>query len=228
VRSPAERERRAINLRPTSVVDGVYDVIYHRLMLLEIAPGARIPIDALARELNVSQTPVREALNRLEREGLVCKEHLIGYSAAPQWTREQFQDLYAFRLLLEPEGARLATLNMTPEALAQLEKIAADMEHGGAPVDRNARYSRFARADAQFHDEIMRLSGNEVVRSTLFSQHVHLHIFRLMFHTSVTEEALQEHECLLAAFRAGDSTAAAGAMREHIERSRDRILTAFE
>ena len=78
----------------TSVVDGVYDVIYHRLMLLEIAPGARIPIDALARELNVSQTPVREALNRLEREGLVCKEHLIGYSAAPQWTREQFQDLF--------------------------------------------------------------------------------------------------------------------------------------
>ena len=74
----------------------------------------------------------------------------------------------------------------------------------------------------------MRLSGNEVIRSTLFGQHVHLHIFRLMFHTSVTEEALQEHECLLAAFRAGDSTAAAGAMREHIERSRDRILTAFE
>lgn len=228
VTSSAQREGRRASVRPSSVVDGVHDVIYHRLMALEIAPGARIPIDALARELTVSQTPVREALSRLEREGLVRKEHLIGYSAAPQWTRKQFEDLYAFRLLLEPEAARLAVHNMTPEALALLEGTAADMGHDGAPEDRNARYSRFARADAQFHDDIMRLSGNEVIRSTLFSQHVHLHIFRLMFHTRVTQEALEEHEELLAAFRARDPDAASRAMREHIERSRDRILWAFE
>ena len=77
-------------------------------MALEIAPGARILIDALARELDVSQTPVREALSRLEREGLVRKAHLIGYSAAPQLSRKRFDDLFGFRLLLEPEGARLA------------------------------------------------------------------------------------------------------------------------
>ncbi len=89
----AEREARGASLRPSSVVDGVYDNIYHRLMSLEIAPGARIPIDVLAREIGVSQTPIREALSRLEREGLVRKEHLVGYSAAPQWTRKQFEDL---------------------------------------------------------------------------------------------------------------------------------------
>lgn len=224
----AERDSRPVSVRPSSVVDGVYDGIYHRLMALEIAPGARIPIDVLARELGVSQTPVREALSRLEREGLVRKEHLIGYSAAPQWTRNQFEDLYAFRLLLEPEAARLAVGNMTSESLALLENSAADMGHGEAPVDRNTRYSRFARADAHFHDDIMRIAGNEVIRSTLFNQHVHLHIFRLMFHTRVTQEALQEHDDLLAAFRAGDPDAAFSAMRQHIERSRDRLLSAFE
>lgn len=140
----AERASRGAGIRPTSVVEGVYDSIYHRLMSLDIAPGARIPIDVLARELGVSQTPIREALSRLEREGLVRKEHLIGYSAAPQWTRKQFEDLYAFRLLIEPEAARLAAANMTPEALQQLENSAADMGHGEAPVDRNTRYSRFA------------------------------------------------------------------------------------
>ena len=82
----AEREGRAPVIRPISVVEGVYDGIYHRLMSLEIAPGARIPIDVLSRDLGVSQTPVREALSRLEREGLVRKEHLVGYSAAPQRT----------------------------------------------------------------------------------------------------------------------------------------------
>ncbi|KXF78125.1 GntR family transcriptional regulator [Paramesorhizobium deserti] len=224
----AEREGRATVVRPTSVVEGVYDGIYHRLMSLEIAPGARIPIDVLTREFGVSQTPIREALSRLEREGLVRKEHLIGYSAAPQWTRKQFEDLYVFRLLIEPEAARLAAIHMTPDALQQLENSAADMEHGEPPVDRNTRYSRFARADAQFHDSILKIAGNEVIRSTLSNQHVHLHIFRLMFHTRVTQEALEEHENLLAAFRDGDPQAAFDAMRIHIERSRDRLLSAFE
>jgi DNA-binding GntR family transcriptional regulator len=102
------------------------------------------------------------------------------------------------------------------------------MGQGEAPVDRNTRYSRFARADAHFHDDIMRIAGNEVIRSALFNQHVHLKIFRLMFHIRVTQEALEEHENLLAAFRAGDPDAAFKAMHEHIERSRDRLLSAFE
>ena len=101
----SDRCRRS---RPVSVSNDVYDAIYEHLMSLEIAPGARIPIDILARDLSVSQTPVREALSRLEREGLVGKLHLVGYSAAPQLTRKQFDDLYEFRLLLEPEGARHA------------------------------------------------------------------------------------------------------------------------
>lgn len=224
----AEREKRSGSLRPVSVVDAVYDNIYERLMSLDIAPGARISTDAMARELDISQTPVREALGRLEREGLVRKAHLIGYSAAPQLTRKQFEDLYEFRQLLEPEGARQAALNMTPEALAEVEAAAADMENGGAPVDRNSRYSRFARADGHFHDAILKVAGNAVVRNALASQHVHLHIFRLMFHARVTAEALGEHENLLAAFRARDAEAAEQAMRDHLHRSRERLLPAFD
>ena len=151
--------------RRISVVDSVYDMIYERLMSLAIPPGARIPIDVLARELGVSQTPIREALSRLEREGLVHKAHLIGYSAAPQFNRKQFEDLFDFRLLVEPEGARLAAVNMTPESLEYLESIAADMADGGTPPDRTSRYSRFARIDAHFHDEIMRIAGNEVIHA---------------------------------------------------------------
>ncbi len=216
------------SIRPPSVVDGVYDRIYEKLMSLEIPPGARMPIDVIARDLTVSQTPVREALSRLEREGLVRKAHLIGYSAAPQLGRKEFEDLFAFRLLVEPEGARLAALNMSPEALAHIEEIAADMAHGEPPVDRTSRYSRFARIDAIFHDEIMRIAGNEVIRSTLFNQHVHLHLFRLMVHSRVTQEALEEHEHLLNAFRAGDPAEAEIAMREHIRQSRDRLMLAFD
>ncbi|MBL9054464.1 MAG: GntR family transcriptional regulator [Tabrizicola sp.] len=223
-----EHEDKQVSLRPVSMVDGVYNNIYERLMSLEIAPGARIAIDFLARELDISQTPVREALSRLEREGLVRKAHLIGYSAAPQLTRKKFNDLCEFRLLLEPEGARLAARNMTPEALAGIESAAADLLNGSPPIDRNSHYSRFARADAHFHDAILRVAGNNVMRQALSSQHVHLHIFRLMFHVRVTAEALDEHERLLVAFRDGDPAAAQQAMHDHIRRSRDRLLPAFE
>lgn len=224
----AEQEGRPVSLRPVSMVDGVYDNIYERLMSLEIAPGARIAIDVLARDLDISQTPVREALSRLEREGLVRKAHLIGYSAAPQLTRKQFGDLFEFRMLLEPEGARLAAQQMTPDALALIEAAAGDMQNGGTPVDRNSRYSRFARADAHFHDTILRIADNNVMRQALSGQHVHLHIFRLMFHARVTAEALDEHERLLVAFRNHDPEAADQAMRDHIIRSRDRLLPAFD
>ncbi|WP_211206620.1 GntR family transcriptional regulator [Wenxinia marina] len=215
-------------LRPSSIAESVHERIYDRIMSLQIPPGARIPIDGMARELNVSQTPVREALARLEREGLVRKAHLIGYSASAQLTHKEFDDLYKFRLMVEPESARQACLRMTEEAMARIEAAAADMEKGEQPVDRNSRYSRFARADAHLHDEILKAADNEIVRQALNDQHIHLHIFRLMFHSRVTQEALEEHERLLAALRARDADAAFEAMRDHIERSRDRLAAAFE
>ena len=213
--------------RPSSIADAVHDEIYQRLMSLEIPPGARLPIDNLARELGVSQTPVREALARLEREGLVRKAHLIGYSAAPQLSHKEFDDLYRFRLMVEPESARRACLAITPELLDRLEVAAADMKGNEQPVDQNSRYSRFARADAHFHEEILTIAGNEIARQALADRHVHLHIFRLMFHSRVTEDALKEHEDLLAAFRAGDAEGAAAAMATHIDRSHDRLVAAF-
>ena len=223
-----ERDQKGGLVRPSSIAESVHERIYERIMSLEIPPGARIPIDGLARELNVSQTPVREALTRLEREGLVRKAHLIGYSASPQLTHKEFDDLYKFRLMLEPESARQACLKLTPEMLARIEGAASDMEKGEQPVDCNSRYSRFARADAHFHDEILRVADNAFVRQALNDQHIHLHIFRLMFHSRVTQEALEEHERLLAAFRGGDADGAYSAMHDHIARSRDRLVAAFE
>lgn len=197
-------------------------------MSLKIAPGSRITVDNLARELEVSQTPIREALGRLEGEGLVVKTHLVGYSAAPQIGRKQFEELYSLRLLLEVDGARRAVAQLDAQSLKQLTSAAGVMARRSGTGDERARYSQFAREDAVFHDMILKVAGNELIRETLAHQHVHFHIFRLMFHSRVTEEALQEHESIIAAFDARDADAAAEAMRNHIERSRDRLLPVFE
>jgi DNA-binding GntR family transcriptional regulator len=213
--------------RANSLAGSVYEAIFAQLMSLKIAPGARITVDNLVKELNVSQTPIREALGRLEGEGLVIKTHLIGFSAAPQITRRRFDELYQLRLLLEPDSAARAATAMDEGKLASLREAAGLMgrREGG---DERLRYSTFARQDAMFHDKILEIAGNELIRETLNHQHTHFHIFRLMFHSRVTEEALDEHEALLGALEAGDASAAERAMREHLEHSRDRLLPAFD
>ncbi|TIQ51674.1 GntR family transcriptional regulator [Mesorhizobium sp.] len=219
---PAGRIQRA-----NSLAGDVYEAIFAQLMSLRIAPGSRITVDNLVREFNVSHTPIREALGRLEGEGLVLKTHLIGYRAAPQITRRRFDELYELRLLLEPAAAAKATAALDEPRLAILREAAGVMARRVGKDDR-LRYSNFARQDAIFHDKIMEFAQNELIRETLSHQHTHFHIFRLMYHSRVTEEALDEHEAILAAFTAGDPRAAEKAMRVHIENSRDRLLPAFE
>lgn len=213
--------------RAASLAEDVYDAIFAQLMSLKIAPGARITVDSLVKDFDVSHTPIREALGRLEGEGLVHKTHLIGYRAAPQITKRRFDELYELRLLLEPHAASKAAAAMDEERLAVLRDAAGVMARRDAKDDR-LRYSNFARQDAIFHDKIMEFADNGLVRETLAFQHTHFHIFRLMFHARVTEEALDEHEAILAAFGASDSAGAEKAMRRHIENSRDRLLLAFD
>ena len=212
--------------RHRGLADDVYGAIFNKLMSLEISPGARITVDGLVRELEVSQTPIREALGRLEGEGLVVKTHLVGYSASPQITRRRFDEIYELRLLLEPDGARRAAQRVSEEQMRKLKDTAEQMRKLDSSRERSS-YSRFARLDADFHDKIMEIAGNELIRNTLTHLHTHFHIFRLMFHARVTEEALTEHESILAALSSRDELGAERAMRDHIERSHHRLLPAF-
>ncbi|KFC64522.1 Transcriptional regulator, GntR family [Devosia sp. LC5] len=213
--------------RPSSLAGGVYEAIFAQLMSLKIAPGARITVDGLVREMNVSQTPIREALGRLEGEGLVLRTHLVGYRATPQITRNGFDELYELRLALEPEAAAKTAAGMDDDRLSEMRTLAGGMA-GNAGADEQLRYSDFARQDAEFHDRILQFAGNGLIRETLRLQHAHFHIFRLMFHWRVTAEALDEHEAIMAAFEQRSPEAAREAMRIHIINSRARLLPAFD
>jgi DNA-binding GntR family transcriptional regulator len=212
--------------RHKGLADDVYEAIFNKLMSLEIAPGSRITVDGLVRELEVSHTPIREALGRLEGEGLVVKTHLVGYSATPQITRQHFDELYELRLLLEPDAARRAARRVNEKNVRRLTDTAEQMRRLDGSRERR-KYSAFARLDADLHDQVLEIAGNELIRETLAHLHTHFHIFRLMFHARVTEEALSEHESLLVALSSGDEDGAERAMREHIDCSRRRLLMAF-
>lgn len=223
VKTIGQQDRPGLVKRPARLGDEVYNAIYAQLMSHKIAPGSRISIDNLVREMGVSQTPIREALSRLEAQGLVVKTHLIGYSAASQMDIGRLSQLYDLRLLLEPYAAEHAALNITDEGIAQLEAIDQSMRSVPHPGLR-ASYGDFAQNDGQFHDLIAAYSGNELVQDTLSRLHTHVHLFRLFYHATATTDANTEHEDIIAAIRRRDGKAAAAAMHFHIEQSRSRFL----
>src|ERR687886_150212 len=92
----------------TVLVEPVYQALKERIVDQAFPPGARLNIDALAVELNVSPTPVREALARLAAERLVTFAPFKGYSVLSPLSQRQLADLMHVRQLLEVEAARLA------------------------------------------------------------------------------------------------------------------------
>jgi DNA-binding GntR family transcriptional regulator len=222
-----EKMKTGVDLirRPIRLGDEVYNAIYAQLMSLRIAPGGRLSVDNLVRELGVSQTPIREALSRLEAQGLVTKTHLVGYSAANQMDRSRLEQLYQLRLLLEPFAAAKAAEKMSEEMLANVIRIGQEMREPASAEPREA-YARFARMDSEFHDLIALGSGNELVQEALSRLHIHVHLFRLYFHSLVTAAAIDEHDRLVSALQERNAVEAEAAMREHILRSRDRFIQA--
>ena len=213
--------------RGASLGDRVYETLLSQLISLKIAPGTRIAVDALVRELGVSQTPIRAALIRLESEGLVVKTHNVGFSAAPMPSRQRFEEIYDMRLLLEPYMAARAAVRLSPELREELAQLADEMK-ALAKDDSKLAYSKFAVQDSNFHAWIAHQCANELAAEALARLYAHTHLFRLRFHTTVTEEAIDEHADIVRALSDGNSAAAAEAMERHIHRSRARMAPFFE
>ena len=213
-----------------TLTDSVYEAVTELVMDQHIAAGARVNIDQVARQLNVSPTPVREALARLEMDGLVMKEPLRGYSVTPTLDTKTFNDLYDVRRLLEPFAARRAAERRDGNVLGVLDRELDGMRRlvgtsAGPAGSTYHDYRAFAMQDARFHEAIAGTSGNSLLSDTLRRLRSHLRLYRL-YHRYYTMDigaaTVIEHESILEAIRAGDAGGAEAAMLDHINRSRER------
>jgi DNA-binding GntR family transcriptional regulator len=218
-----------IRLRRSTLGDDVYETL--KVLVLEhtLTPGDRINIDALARELAVSPTPVREALARLEADGLVRKRALAGYTVSPLLTRAEFSDMFEMRLLLEGAAARCAAGRAAAEDRAAITAEAATTIE---PEDGNSEgwhwHAAFTALDARFHDLVAEASGNPLLRDGINRLHAHLHLHRRYFPYAQTGTTGEEHQRIAEAIQTGAPDAAEAAMREHLIRARERHLPAFD
>ncbi|MFY1695396.1 GntR family transcriptional regulator [Solwaraspora sp. WMMA2101] len=230
--------------RRLTLTDDVYGTIRAQVMDHVVAPGARINIDALARELQVSPTPVREALARLEADGLVRKRPLVGYTAAPLLTRDEFDELVDMRLILETAAARRAATRATrteesavpagdpavpagdPAATDQL-RAAATLPGPVPDAQGYASIAAFTTADARFHQLLAERSGNRMLHDAIVRLRPHLHLFRLHFPPTHYRTSGAEHHRIVDAIDAGDPDRAEAAVRDHLLAARERHLPYF-
>lgn len=219
-------DRPAVRLPQRNVLsDDVYESVKALIMDHIVEPGARMSIDGLARDLQVSPTPLREALARLESDGLVVKQPLRGYRATPLLTTEELTALYQFRLLIEPWAAAQAAAHIDDAGSAALQE---EMDTGG-DVPETGEYETFKSLtlhDTRFHDLVARLSGNEPLRLALERTHCHLHTFRLYYSSGIGSQAVAEHRGVVKAIVAGRPEAAEKAMRRHLEKALRRLVVA--
>ncbi|SEB70632.1 DNA-binding transcriptional regulator, GntR family [Paramicrobacterium humi] len=210
--------------------DRVYDLVLDMLMSSQIEPGTRLSIDAIARDLSVSPTPVREALVQLERTGLVTREAHKGYRVAPPIADGQLESLFDARLVLETGATALAAREadvLTPvlehaldEHIAVTKRVRAAHSHGDMPVDLIREY--FA-VDWNFHHQIFEGTHNAFLidMSEAISTRVHRMRQTVMTGVSDADEAVAEHRAIIEALADGPE-AAAQAMRDHVEKVRER------
>ena len=206
------------------LADEVYDAVIALLLDGEIEAGARANIESIARDLGVSPTPVREALARLESEGLVVKQALKGYTVAAPLDAQGLEDLFHMRLLLEPEAARLAAGRIPAERIAELRSAIDDMvvalDSGPVGNEQFADYKEFLVGDSTLHRLIAEASGNSLLSDSIARLRPHMHQHHLHFDRESGHETNLEHAAIVDALEKGNSEGAAAAMRTHLERAR--------
>jgi DNA-binding GntR family transcriptional regulator len=210
-------------LKRSTLGEDVYAALQTLIMEHTLAPGDRLNIDALARQLEVSPTPVREGLARLESDGLVRKRPLAGYTVSPLLTREEFTEMFDMRLLLEPAAARWAAERADAELRARI-----NAEADSTVVPTGGHHVEFTAMDARFHDLIAEAAGNQLLRDSVGRLHAHLHLHRLHFPYAQAGTTHAEHRRLADAIMAGDADKADEAMRSHLISARERHLPAFD
>jgi len=184
-------------------------------------PGEKLDQDRIAEELEVSRTPVREAMRRLESEGFVeVRPHYGAFMAkiSPQDIRE----VYEIRSLLETEAVRQVTPLMTESVLDELDRLLAETE---AQFDAGDS-AKHLESDVHFHETLVDFVENRLLKEVLDGLTNRISVIRRFaqlqpgYHMI---ESFKEHRVILEAIRQRDPEQAAELMRVHLERSALRI-----
>lgn len=210
----------------SSRVSDAYMRLKDEIRTNRMPPGFQAPEPEIAQRLGMSRTPVREALIRLEAEGMVELIPRRGARVKPILANDM-REIYEILTSLEPDAAAaMAMRNPTAAELAPLEQATTDMELALAAEDLDA----WAEADDRFHLTLLEMQGNvrlKVFVSSLYDQVHRARVVTLRMRGLPTKSTA-EHRDILEHLRSGDAAATRNAFRLHRQRAAQELLAILE
>jgi DNA-binding GntR family transcriptional regulator len=210
----------------TNLREQTYDIIKNMIILREIEPGKKINEEQIAKEIQVSRTPIREALCRLENEGIVKIIPRRG-AFVSELTETNVREILLIREVLEGLVVRLAVEHMDVQTLEKLRKV---IRKVSSIPEEDRDLIDYTRSEVNFHALLLSASNNQMLKNMMEMINAHLQIIRLR--TVVIPERAQktvkEHQQILTAIEKGDTDFAEELMRKHVRSVREVALRNIE
>jgi DNA-binding GntR family transcriptional regulator len=218
----------ALNPPPKrNLADEVTDRLRDAILNGQFKPGQMLREEQIASMLDLSRGPVREALVRLEREGLVQVRRHRGTIVA-QLSRADVEEVYSLRLALERLAVQQAVRHATDEDFAAMEQVimAFDVALAQEPSEH-----QIARLDLQFHDLIYRAARHQRLYDCWANLRSQIYIFLLsrnIANPDFREITLKGHSAIVDLLRLRDEARAIQAIEEHVRAAYERIMVDYE
>lgn len=194
--------------------DVVFNTLRQAILRGELKPGERLMEIQLANKLGVSRTPIREAIRKLELEGLVLMIPRKGAEVA-EITEKNMRDVLEVRKALEELAVQLACEKITAEEIEEMKKAAEEFRM----ILKNKDITEIAEADVRFHDIIYMATDNQKLILLLNNLREQMYRYRLEYIKDADKRQILvvEHDYILKAIRSRHVAEAKKAIREHID-----------
>ena len=194
--------------------DVVFNTLRQAILKGELKPGERLMEIALAERLGVSRTPIREAMRKLEQEGLVVMIPRRGAQVA-NITEKDLNDVLEVRIALENVAIEKACARMTEEEMRRLWLAAKEFEHTIA----EGNLVKLAEADVAFHEVIYQASDNKRLIQVLNNMREQIYRYRVEYlkREEAHPQLIAEHAAIIEYISKGEKKAATDVMCKHID-----------
>ena len=201
--------------------DVVFNTLRRAILTGELKPGERLMEIHLADKLGVSRTPIREAIRKLELEGLVTMIPRRGAEVA-QITEKSMNDVLEVRRALDALCVELACDRITQEGLEQLKEAAYGFEEAVKTKD----LKKIAQADVELHDIIVHATGNQRLIQLVnnLSEQMYRYRFEYIKDSSQHDRLVEEHRVIYQAIVKKDKETASWAAKTHIDNQEKAII----
>ncbi len=205
--------------------DRVYEILKKSIIFQEISPGEKIDEEAIAKQLGVSRTPIRETLCRLENEGMVKIVPRRG-AFVVKHSREKIAEILTVREVLEGFAARLAVDHVNEKTIERMRSLF----NGFSELNIRDRSRDYTQADLEFHNLIIKTSRNNLLISLMDTLNNHIQMLRLQTFSldGRPEHSMVEHAHIIESLEKKDPSSAESLMRKHIRNVRESALKHFE